>query len=318
MKNTGVSLSTAARFRKPSFAALVPYLSFIIIFLFFSITAFDRFLTYRNMTIILQQSATLMIVAFGMHFVIATGSIDLSVGSIVAISGMVAAGVATQYGLWGLLLGVLIGALFGLFNGAVVTWAKIPSFITTLGTMMMARGMTILYSRSNPIPTHPSLDFLGMYPSIVYVTAVVFAIAFVLYNYTSFGRYTLAVGGDERVSHLNGVPVNKVKVLAFLLSGLFAGLGGVITASRLGAATPTAGQGFETLVISSVVLGGTPLTGGVGAIQNTIVGALITGMLVNGLVILGVSSEAQQIIRGLILIGAVFVSLDRKKIGIIK
>ena len=139
-----------------------------------------------------------------------------------------------------------------------------------------------------------------------------------LYNYTAFGRYAIAIGGDERVSRLSGVPVDRIKVFVFLFSGLLAGLGGVMMASRLGAATPTTGASFELTAISAVVLGGTPLTGGVGSLQNTVIGAIITAMLGNGLVILGVSSEVQQVITGLILIGAVFISLDREKIGIIK
>jgi len=126
------------------------------------------------------------------------------------------------------------------------------------------------------------------------------------------------IGGDERVSSLSGVPLKTIKISVFVVSGLLAGLGGIVTASRLGAATPTAGTGFELSVISAVVLGGTPLTGGVGSMQNTVIGAIIIAMLGNGLVILGVPSEIQQIITGLILISAVFMSLERSKIGIIK
>lgn len=298
--------------------ALVPYLAFVVIFIIFAVTSYDRFVTYRNFSIILQQAAVLAVVAFGMHFVITMGSIDLSVGSVLALSGMVGAGVAVNHGLWGLPVGILVGAAVGLFNGLVYTYLKVPSFIVTLGTLLVGRGLTIIYSRSNPIPTHPSLDFLGSYPTILYVTLAVFVIAYVLYNYTAFGRYAIAIGGDERVSRLSGVPVDRIKVFVFLFSGLLAGLGGVMMASRLGAATPTTGASFELTAISAVVLGGTPLTGGVGSLQNTVIGAIITAMLGNGLVILGVSSEVQQVITGLILIGAVFISLDREKIGIIK
>ncbi len=298
--------------------AFVPYLAFAIIFLIFAATSFDRFVTVRNFSIILQQAAVLAVVAFGMHFVITMGSIDLSVGSVLAFAGMVGAGVAVEHGIWGIPVGVLVGALMGLFNGLVYTYLKVPSFIVTLGTLLIGRGLTIIYSRSNPIPTDPALDFLGSYPSILYVTLAVFVIAYILYNYTAFGRYAISIGGDERVSRLSGVPVDRIKVAVFLFSGLLAGLGGVMMASRLGAATPTTGASFELTAISAVVLGGTPLTGGVGNLQNTVIGAVITAMLSNGLVILGVSSEVQQVITGLILIGAVFISLERGKIGIIK
>lgn len=298
--------------------AFVPYLAFLLIFAFFAIFSPDRFITYRNFTIILQQASVLAVVAFGMHFVIALGSIDLSVGSVLALAGMVGAGVAVNHGWVGLPVGIVVGGLAGLFNGLIFTYLKVPSFIVTLGTLLIARGLTVMYSQSNPIPLDSSLFFLGGYPNILYVTIAVFTIMFVIYKYSLFGRYTVGIGGDEKVSRLSGVPVNRTKVLVFVVSGLLAGLGGVMMASRLGAATPTVGSGFELTVISAVVLGGTPLTGGVGNLQNTVLGAIITAMLGNGLVILGVSSEAQQVITGLILIAAVFVSLERSKIGIIK
>jgi ribose/xylose/arabinose/galactoside ABC-type transport system permease subunit len=298
--------------------SLVPYVAFILIFTFFSIAAFDRFDTLRNFSTILQQSTVLAIVAFGMHFVITTGSIDLSVGSILSLGGLIGAAASGIWGIWGIAAAVAVGAAVGLFNGLVFTYLKVPSFMVSLGTLLAVQGLTIVYSHSNPIVVDDSIIAIGVFPNIVYVATLVFLVCFIIYNYTTFGRYCTAIGGDERVSSISGLPVNAVKVSVFVISGLLAGLGGIVMAARLGAATPTAGTSFELAVISAVVLGGTPLTGGVGAMQNTVIGALIIAMLGNGLIILGISSETQKIITGLILIAAVFLSLERGKIGVIK
>lgn len=302
----------------PNMRALVPYLAFVLIFAFFSIMAFDRFNTLHNFSTILQQATVLAIVAFGMHFVISTGSIDLSVGSTLSLAGLVGAAVSLWAGPLGIVAALGVGALVGLFNGVVFTYLKVPSFMVSLGTLLAVQGLTIVYSRSNPIVIDASIMPIGMFPNIVYVAAGVFVLCYVLYNHTTFGRYCMAIGGDERVSGMSGLPVNAIKVSVFVVSGLLAGLGGIVMAARLGAATPTAGSAFELSVISAVVLGGTPLTGGVGSMQNTVIGALIIAMLGNGLIILGISSEIQKIITGLILILAVFLSLERGKIGVIK
>ncbi len=307
------------RFSVEHVRLLVPYISFVLIFVFFSTMAFEYFNTWRNLSTILQQATVLAIVAFGMHFVISTGSIDLSVGSTLSFAGLVGASVS----LWGggplgIAAALLVGAAVGLCNGMIFTYMKVPSFMVSLGTLMAVQGLTIVYSRSNPVPIDPSLMSMGGFPNIVYAAIGVFILCYIVYNHTTFGRYCIAVGGDERVSTISGLPVNLVKVSVFVVSGVLAGFGGIVMAARLGAATPTAGTAFELSVISAVVLGGTPLTGGVGSIQNTVIGALIIAMLGNGLVILGIPSEIQRIITGVILILAVFLSLERGKIGVIK
>jgi ribose/xylose/arabinose/galactoside ABC-type transport system permease subunit len=253
-----------------------------------------------------------------MHFVITAGSIDLSVGSTLTLAGMIGASVSLTNGPLGVLAALGVGAFVGLFNGVVFTIMKVPSFMVSLGTLLIVQGITIVYSNSSPIVLSETLMGIGIFPNIVYLALGVFVICYILYNYTTFGRYCVAIGGDERVSTISGLPVNVTKISVFVVSGLLAGLGGIVMAARLGAATPTAGVSFELAAISAVVLGGTPLTGGVGSIQNTVIGALIIAMLGNGLVILGVASEIQQIITGLILIFAVFLSLERGKIGVIK
>lgn len=298
--------------------SIIPFIAFFLILGFFSVAALDRFVTYKNFTTIMQQTAVLAIVSMGVHFVIVTGAIDLSVGSILAFSGMVGATLAKDMGFAGLLIGIPVGGLIGLITGLLYTYLKIPSFIVTLAMQMAVRGLTILYSHSNPVPLDRSMLFMGKYPNIFFIMLVVFAVMFVIYNYTSFGRHSLAVGGNEHIAKLNGIPANRIRILVFVVSGLLAGLGGITMAARLGAATPTVGVSFEVSCISAVALGGTSLAGGVGSIQNTLIGALITSMLSNGLTILGVSSEMQQIITGGILVFACFISLDRKKVGIVK
>jgi ribose/xylose/arabinose/galactoside ABC-type transport system permease subunit len=298
---------------------MIPFIALIIISLFFSIVAGDRFLTKNNLLVLLQQSVVVAVAGFGLTFVIVAGSIDLSSGSIIALTGMVAASISlTQGWVIGIISGMLIGALCGFINGFNFAILKVPSFIVTLGMLSMARGLTIIYSRSMPVLILNSYEFLGARPTIFIVLGVAFVISYLLFNYTTFGRYCLAIGGDERVSELTGVDITRQKLLIFVYAGLMSGLAGVILSARLSAATPTAAVGFELNVISSVVLGGTPLTGGIGSIQGTVIGALIMSVLDNGLVILGVSTNVQMVIRGVILILAVFISFERAKIGHIK
>jgi ribose/xylose/arabinose/galactoside ABC-type transport system permease subunit len=302
-------------------ARYIPFLALILLLVGFGIAESERFLTVRNAQIILLQSAVLIIVGLGMTFVIIAGSIDLSVGSLVAVAAMLSAAAANQWGLvGGLTVALLVGAAAGLVNGLVFTLLRVPSFIATLGMLSVARGLTIIYSGGAPIPIQDAGQVLrlGTWPAPVFVAALAVVVCQVIYRLTPFGRYVQGIGGNERVALLSGVPVDRTKTLIFVLSGLMAGLGGLVTAARLGAGTPQAGTGFELDVISAVVIGGTPLTGGIGNMYSTAVGALVISTLSNGLVILGVPSEVQTVIKGIVLVLAVFISLDRRKIGIIK
>jgi ribose/xylose/arabinose/galactoside ABC-type transport system permease subunit len=302
-------------------ARYIPFLALILLLVGFGIAESERFLTVRNAQIILLQSAVLIIVGLGMTFVIIAGSIDLSVGSLVAVAAMLSAAAANQSGLvGGLTVALLVGAVAGLVNGLVFTVLRVPSFIATLGMLSVARGFTIIYSGGAPIPIQDTGQVLrlGTWPAPVFVAALAVVVCQVIYRLTPFGRYVQGIGGNERVALLSGVPVDRTKTLIFVLSGLMAGLGGLVTAARLGAGTPQAGTGFELDVISAVVIGGTPLTGGIGNMYSTAVGALVISTLSNGLVILGVPSEVQTVIKGIVLVLAVFISLDRRKIGIIK
>lgn len=298
----------------------IPFLAFILLFAFFAATQGDRFMTTGNMQVILQQSAVLAIVAFGMTLVIVAGSIDLSVGSVVALAGMVAAIVSQDFGAVALLAAAGVGAVAGLVNGAVFAYARIPSFIVTLGMLQVARGLTILLSggASQPMTRDGIMDVIGRPPWIIVVLIVVAVVMAMLFRWTLFGRQVMSVGGNERVAGLSGIPVRRTKTLVFVVSGLLAGIGGAVLASRAGAGSPTAGLAFELDVISAVVIGGTPLTGGVGRMTGTLLGAVIMAMLGNGLVLAGVGDAQQMIIRGVVLAAAVFVSLERAKIGVIK
>jgi ribose/xylose/arabinose/galactoside ABC-type transport system permease subunit len=302
-------------------ARYIPFLALILLIVGFGIAESERFLTVRNAQIIMLQSAVLIIVGLGMTFVIIAGSIDLSVGSLVAVAAMLSAAAANEWGLAGALtVALLVGAAAGLVNGLVFTVLRVPSFIATLGMLSIARGVTIIYSGGAPISIQTATQVLnlGTWPAPVFVAALAVVVCQVIYRLTPFGRYVQGIGGNERVALLSGVPVDRTKTLIFVLSGIMAGLGGLVTAARLGAGTPQAGTGFELDVISAVVIGGTPLTGGIGNMYSTAVGALVISTLSNGLVILGVPSEVQTVIKGIVLVLAVFISLDRRKIGIIK
>ena len=299
---------------------LVPYLAFLLLFGFFSLTRADLFLNQSNLLVILQQSVVLAIVAFGMTFVIVAGSIDLSVGSVVGLTGVVTAMVSLHHGWLGILAAVGVGAVAGLVNGIAFAYGKIPSFIVTLGMLQVARGLTLQLSEGSAqsLPMSGLVNQIGVMPWILVDFAVMTVLAALLFRVSLFGRRVRAIGGNERVARLAGVPTTRIKVLVFVLSGVLAGLGGAILASRLGTGSPTAGTGFELDVIAAVVIGGTPLTGGLGRISGTVLGAVIISMLSNGLVLLSVGDAAQLIIKGVILAVAVFVSLERGKIGTIK
>lgn len=307
------------RLRRVRTGAYVPYVGFVVIVATFGILAPSRFLAASNVSTVVQQSVVLAIVAMGMSFVIVAGSIDLSVGSVLALSGMVAAYASTA-GLPAIPAGILTGLLAGAVNGVVFTFGRIPSFIVTLGMLSAARGLTIMVSHGSPVqvPTSGLFAVIGTPPWIFVTLVAVFLVCQVLYQFTVFGRRVRAIGGSERVALLNGIPVAQTKVLVFVLCGVLTGLAGSVLDSRIGAATPTAGTGFELDAISAVVIGGTPLTGGVGSVFTTIIGALIIAILANGLVIMGVPSEVQLVLKGIVLAVAVFVSLEREKIGTIK
>ncbi|MBU3181979.1 ribose ABC transporter permease [Clostridium psychrophilum] len=294
--------------------SLVALLILCIIISFISPT----FLTFSNITNILTQVSVNAIIAVGMCFVILTGGIDLSVGSILAISGAVAASLISS-GLniiLAIVMTLAIGAVIGFINGVVVAKGRIQAFIATLATMTIFRGVTYVFTNGNPISVANdnflnigSGDLFGI-PLPIIIIVVVFIVAWYVLTQTRYGRYVYAVGGNEESSRLSGINTDKIKCLVYVLSGIAAALAGIIVTSRIGSASPSAGSGFELDAIAAVVLGGTSLSGGEGTIVGTIIGALIIGVLSNGLNLMDVSAFYQSIAKGIVILLAVLA--DRK------
>lgn len=298
----------------------IAYLALLVVVLTFAALVPERFLTSANLAVILQNSAVLSIVAIGITFIIIGGSIDLSVGSIIAFSGAVAASLTPSLGIWAFFVAPVVGAVLGFINGGIFVWGRIPSFVVTLGMLSMARGATVLFSGGRPVPVPLDSDFYFYgTPPVPFVICVIVAIVMgALLKFTTFGRYTMAIGGDEEKTRILGVPVDNVKLAMFIISGALAGIGGGILTSQLGSGSPTVGSGFELMAISAVVIGGTPLTGGYGSILGTLIGSLVITTLANGLILLGISSNVQTVLTGAVLILAVMISIRRGRMRIIK
>ncbi|NRD26355.1 ABC transporter permease [Frigoribacterium sp. VKM Ac-2836] len=278
------------------------------------------FLTGRNLLNIGIQVSTVAVLAFGMTFVIVAGGIDLSVGSVAALSAMVSGWFFATAGLPGglaLALGLGTGLVAGLVNGFASAYGKLPSFIATLAMLSVARGLTLVVSDGRPIATPPAVSFLGgsigpvPVPIIVLVLAAIVA-SFIL-NRTVIGRSMYAVGGNAEAARLSGLPVKRIVVTVFGLAGLFAALAGLLLAGRLDSAQPQAASGYELDAIAAVVIGGASLAGGVGRISGTIIGALVLVVIRNGLNLLNVTSFWQQVVIGLVIALAVGVDVLRRK-----
>lgn len=279
------------------------------------------FFTARNLINVARQVSLYAIIASGMTFVILTGGIDLSVGSVVAVTGTFTAGMI-KMGLpvpAALIVGMLTGVAFGLFNGLIVANTKIPAIIVTLATMTIARGSALLYSNGYPISGMPKIyttlgrGYLGPFPIPVYVMVIIFVIMYIILNKSKFGRYVYALGGNEETVRLSGISVKKLKMKVYTLTGIMAGISGLLLSSRLGSGQPLAGEGWELDVIAAVVVGGTDIAGGRGTMIGTLIGAFIIGILNNGLNLLNVSPYLQLVVRGFVIIFAVFVRAGRVK-----
>ncbi len=280
-----------------------------------------HFLTISNILNITQQTSINAIIAVGMTFVIISAGIDLSVGSIMAFAGVVLAS-ALDAGIpmpIALLIGISVGLLCGIVNGLLITYGKLPPFISTLGMMSVARGGALLYTQGRPISGF-SEDFRFLasgeilsIPMPVIIMAVVYIIAHFLLSRSKLGRYTYAMGGNEEATLLSGINVKLYKTMVYGLCGLLSGLAAIILTARLNSAQPIAGIMYELDAIAAAVIGGTSLLGGEGRIVGTLIGALIMGVLRNGLNLLGVSSFVQQIVIGSVIIIAVLVDMALKK-----
>lgn len=289
------------------------FISFIVVCIVLSY-ATPQFLSLSNWTIIITQVSINALLAFGVTFVIITGGIDLSVGSIVAVAGVVAASLA-QEGANSLgvavLGGLTAGLLFGLLNGFLITKSKIAPFIVTLGTMTIGRGLALILSNGRPVSNlSESFNFIGSgkvlgLPVPIIILIFVFILSSVLLRRTIFGRYIYAIGGNEEAAWASGINVEKIKLAAYAIGGTLAGLAGILLTARITTGQPNSGMGFELDAIAAVVIGGTSTTGGRGTMIGTLIGVLLIGVINNGLDLLNVSSYYQQVVMGTIIIGAV-------------
>jgi ribose transport system permease protein len=279
------------------------------------------FLTVSNLLNIAEQTSINAIVAVGMTFVIISGGIDLSVGSLVALAGVVLglALKAEQPLAIALLMSLVVGLASGLGNGALVSWGGLPPFIVTLGTMSIARGAALLVTEGRPISGFApefrtvATGRLGFVPAPVIVMVLVYAAAHFVLTRTTFGRYVYAIGGNEEATRLSGVAVPLQKTMIYGVSGLMSAIAAVILTARLNSAQPIAGMMYELDAIAATVIGGTSLMGGEGTLGGTLVGALIMGVLRNGLNLLGVSSFLQQIVIGGVIVVAVLLDTVLKR-----
>jgi ribose transport system permease protein len=300
-----------------------PLLVMLLVTLAVAVTT-DRFLTRQNLMNVWLQVSIIAIVAIGATIVILTAQIDLSSGSLVALASVILAGLIKKMGLpvpVSILMAILMAAGLGLVNGFFSTYGRIPSFIFTLGTLAIFRGLAFLYTQGAPIfSVSPQLEplfyrtFLGMPLPFVYV-AVLYTTAWAYLRYTAGGRNIYAVGGNESAARLSGINVNVVRTRAFIIAGLMSGLAGVLLTARLDSGSPNYGQGYELTAIAAAVIGGASLFGGQGNVVATLFGALTIVLVQNGLNLHGVPSAWQEIALGTIIALAVGIDMWRADIG---
>jgi ribose transport system permease protein len=286
----------------------------LLLLILFGALRYERFLGVFNALTVLRYNSMFALVALGMCFVIMSGGIDLSVGTCAALGSVVSA-LLSPYGLWaGLLGGMGAGAVIGILNGLAITRLNIPPFISSLAAMLAAQGTALLLANNQSVSVSYDTtftvigqgDFLG-FPIPAWIAAIAYLLGSICLNFTATGRYVLAIGGNEEAARLMGLPVDRVKLALYFLSGLLSGLAGVILAAQFGAGQPTEGVGWELFAIASVVVGGTLLTGGQGSVGATLAGVLLLGLIFNilnfenGLGWISLSAYWQSVIRGVFL-----------------
>jgi ribose transport system permease protein len=292
----------------------------VALFIFFSLTA-TNFFTVRSILSLALQTSAVTIMGIGVTFTIITAGIDLSIGSVIALTGTVAVMVAIAgVPIWlSMIVGLLVGVICGLLNGLMITRLKLPPFIATLGMMMVARGVALTISNANALPAPEGFGDLGnktilgtgpQFPGIPYPVLIMIAVALIfsfILSKTRTGRYTYAIGSNEEAARLSGIKVGQVKIISYIISGLLAGLVGIILASRMVTSQPNSAVGYELNAIAAAVIGGTSLMGGKGTVLGTVIGSFIIGILTVGLTMAGSNYFMQQIVIGLVVIGAVTV-----------
>ena len=282
-----------------------------------------KFLTADNLVDLAQQICVNAVLAFGMTLVILIGGIDLSVGAVVALVGTVTVATLARHGIvLGLLAGLGTAAVFGVGNGFCAARTRMPPFIITLATMLVARGAALRFNEGRPLPV-PNREELflalgngrlfGVVPVPVVLMLGAFALTAVLLHRTRFGQHLYAIGGNREAARFTGIPLARNEIAVYVLCSLLAGLAGIIHASQLYSAEPASGQGFELNAIAAVVVGGTSFTGGVGTIPGTLIGAVIIGILDKGLNQAGVHFSLQYVVKGLVILTAVYLDVRRRR-----
>lgn len=309
------------KYFKDNIGIIIALLAMCVFLIIFPTTR-STFLTQKNVFNILRQNASNLFLATGMTMVIILGGIDLSVGSVIALSGCVATRRVVHLGMpeaVAFLIAVGIGALVGMANGLVICKTNIPPFIVTLASMNITKGIALVYTQGAPIRCmtdgfkFPGAGYVGPIPTPVILMLIIFVIAILLVNRTHFGRHIYAVGGNAQAARFSGINVSKVKFLVHTFIGVMAGIAGVVVASRLYSGQPTAGDGAEMDAIAAVVVGGTSMSGGSGRLGGTLIGVLIIGVLNNGLNLMGVDSNWQYIVKGFVILLAVYVDFIRNR-----
>ena len=314
------ALGTGLKERLQQFLA---FASLIVIVLFFWAMS-PNFLNFSNITAILFSTVVIGTLALGTTFVIITGGIDLSIGTGMALCGVISGVLIVNAGLpvlLGVLGAILFGGLIGFINGVNIALFKLPPFIATLAMMLVAQGLALVISGSAPIyftddPSYSKISTGNIIPDVpnaVIILAVLAVVSAVLLNKTILGRYTYSIGSNEEATALSGIDTRKWKILIYTLAGLFIGMAGVLISARLGSAQPATGMGYELQAIAAVVIGGTSLTGGKGSMVGTVIGALIISVLNNGLQIMSIPQEWQNVILGCVIIVAVYADMARKR-----
>ena len=302
----------------------IVYLGFLLIFVFFSATLFNRgFLTGTNLLNITQQTTMISVMAIGMTFVLSAGEIDLSIGSVVALSAMITALLLRFTNIFVAVLGgMAVGALVGLINGIFVTRVRIPSFIVTLGMSAIASGFARLITNLESVPVNNDAfnaifgsGSLGPIPVLFLWTIGLAALGQTALRKTAFGRYALATGSNKVSAVFSGISTNRIKMAVLILNGVLASLAGILYTGRLHGARYTLGDSDLLFVIAAVIIGGTSLFGGKGTVIGAIIGSLLMGMINNGLVLMGLNVSLQMIFRGVIIIASVSLSLREAKQG---